>query len=155
MNKRFITLLLAAVLAVIFVSTGLHAGTEVADTFKMEDPGYKKRKKGPPKFKLVEFTHKKHAEDYGISCGDCHHDDKGKPIEGLKMGDDVQKCSECHNKFKKDKKNKKDIMVHENAMHKNCITCHKDFNKKKNPKDKKGMKGPAPASCGKCHPKNK
>jgi nitrate/TMAO reductase-like tetraheme cytochrome c subunit len=153
MNKRLITLLLAAGIAVIFVATGLQAGTTVEDTFKMEDPGYTKRKKGAPKFKLVEFTHKKHAEDYGISCGSCHHDDKGAPIEGLKMGDDVQKCSECHNKFKKDKKNKKDIMVHENALHKNCIDCHKAFNIEKNPKDKKGMKGPAPASCGKCHAK--
>ncbi len=155
MNKRLITLLLAAGIAVIFVATGLQAGTSVEDTFKMEDAGYKKRKKGAPKFKLVEFTHKKHTEEYGVSCGECHHDKDGKALEGLKMGDDVQKCSECHNKFKKDKKNKKDIMVHENAMHRNCIDCHKAFNKEKNPKDKKGMKGPAPASCGKCHAKNK
>lgn len=155
MNKRLITLLLAAGIAVIFVATGLQAGTTVDDVITLETEGYKKRKKAPPKFKLVEFTHKKHAEDYDISCGACHHDNEGKPIEGLKMGDDVQKCSDCHNKFKKDKKNKKDIMVHENALHGNCITCHKDFNKKQNPKDKKGMKGPAPASCGKCHIKMK
>lgn len=148
MNKRLITLLLAAGIAVIFVATGIQAGTDVKDTITMEDPGYKKHKKG-----LVEFTHKKHAEDYGISCGDCHHDDKGKPLAGLKMGDNVQKCSECHNKFKKDKKNKKDIMVHENAMHENCIECHKEYNMKKDPADKKGTKGPAPASCSKCHPK--
>lgn len=150
MNKRLITLLLAAGIAVIFATTGLYAGTKVADTFTMEDPGYKKRKKGAPKFKLVEFTHKKHAEEYDISCGDCHHDKDGKALD-LKMGDDVQKCSECHNKFKKNKKNKKDIMVHENAMHGNCVTCHKEFNKKADPTDKKGMKGPAPATCGKCH----
>lgn len=155
MNKRLITLLLAAGIAVIFVATGIQAGTSVNDTFEMKTDGYKKRKKGAPKFKLVEFTHKKHVEEYGISCGECHHDKDGKALTGLKMGDDVQKCSECHNKFKKDKKNKKDIMVHENAMHKNCIDCHKDFNKKKDPKDKKGVKGPAPASCGKCHKKEK
>ncbi len=155
MNKRLITLLLAAGIAVIFVATGLQAGTTVKDTFTLETDGYKKRKKAPPKFELVEFTHQKHAVDYGISCGDCHHDKDGKPLADLKAGDDVQKCSECHNKFKKDKKNKKDIMVHENAMHKNCIDCHKAFNKEKNPKDKKGMKGPAPASCGKCHKKMK
>ena len=97
MNKKLITLLLAAGLAVIFVATGLQAGTTVKDTLTMEDAGYKKHKKG-----LVEFTHKKHAEEYGISCGECHHDDKGKALTGLKMGDNVQKCSECHNKFKKD-----------------------------------------------------
>ncbi len=153
MTKKLLTLLVVAGVAVIFAATGIQAGTEVKDTFTLEDPGYKKPKKRAPKFKPVEFTHKKHAEDYKIGCGDCHHDKEGKPLASLKMGDDVQKCSECHNKFKKDKKNKKDIMVHENALHGNCVGCHKDFNKKKNPADKKGMKGPAPASCGKCHVK--
>ncbi|WDP92095.1 MAG: cytochrome c3 family protein [Desulfobacter sp.] len=150
MNKRVITLLLAAGIAVIFAATGIQAGTTVEDTLTMQDKGYKKHKKG-----LVTFSHKKHAEEYGATCADCHHDKDGKPLADLKMGDDVKKCSECHNKFKKDKKNKKDIMVHENAMHGNCIDCHKAFNKKENPKDKKGVKGPAPASCGKCHPKKK
>ena len=150
MNKRLITLLLAAGIAVIFVATGLQAGTSVSDVLKMETKGYKKRKKAPPKYKLVEFTHKKHTQDYGIACGECHHDDKGKPLASLKMGDDVKKCSECHNKFKKDKKNKKDIMVHENAMHENCVECHKTFNKEKTGN---ARKGPAPASCGKCHEK--
>ncbi len=149
MNKKLLTLLLAAGIAVIFVATGLHAGTEVKDTFVLEDSGYKKPKKRMPKFKSLAFTHKKHAENYEISCGECHHDKDGKPLAALKMGDDVQKCSECHDKFKKDKKNKKDIMVHENAMHGNCISCHKEINKKAG--DPKGMKGPAPASCGKCH----
>ena len=157
MNKKLLTLIIVAGIAAVFTATGLYAGTDVADVITMESKVYKKRAKGPkhPKkpTKLVEFTHKKHAEDYKIGCGDCHHDKEGKPLASLKMGDDVQKCSECHNKFKKDKKNKKDIMVHENALHGNCVGCHKDFNKKKNPADKKGMKGPAPASCGKCHVK--
>lgn len=148
MNKKLLTLLLAAGIAVIFVATGLQAGTEVKDTFILEDPGYKKPKKRAPKFKSLAFTHKKHAEDYKISCGECHHDNDNKPLD-LKMGDMVQKCSECHNKFKKDKKNKKDIMVHENAMHGNCRGCHKEINKKAG--DPKGLKGPAPATCGKCH----
>jgi hypothetical protein len=149
MNKKLLTLILAAGIALIFVATGLHAGTEVKDSFILEDPGYKKPKKRAPKFKSLEFTHKKHAEDYKLSCGECHHDKDGKALEGLKMGDNVQKCSECHNKFEKDKKNKKDIMVHENALHENCVGCHKEENKKAG--DPKGMKGPAPASCGKCH----
>lgn len=152
MNKRLITLLLAAGIAVIFVATGLQAGTEVKDTFTLETDGYKKRKKAPPKFNLVEFTHAKHAVDYKISCGECHHDKDGKALE-LKAGDDVQGCGECHNKFKKDKKNKKDIMVHENALHRNCIDCHKEINIKAG--DPKGRKGPAPTSCGKCHTKIK
>lgn len=150
MNKRLITLLLAAGIAVIFVATGLQAGTEVKDTLTMETAGYKTRKKAPPKFNLVEFTHAKHAADYKISCGQCHHDKDGKALD-VKAGDNVQGCGECHNKFEQDKKNKKDILVHENAMHANCITCHKEINVKAG--DPKGMKGPAPASCGKCHTK--
>ncbi len=148
MSKKLLVLLVAAFVAVIFVATGLQAGTEVADTFTMETKEYKKRRKGPPKFKLVEFTHKKHNVDYKISCGDCHHDKDNKPLD-LKIGDDVQRCVECHTKLKKDKKKKKDIMVLENAMHGNCVACHKDINKKAG--DPKGLKGPAPASCGKCH----
>lgn len=124
------------------------AGTQVADTFKIETKEIKNRKKGPPKFKLVEFTHKKHAVDYKISCGKCHHDNKNQPLE-LKEGNEVQRCVECHSKLEKDKKSKKDIMVLENAMHGNCITCHKTVNIAAG--DEKGRKGPAPTSCGKCH----
>ena len=81
------------------------AGTEVKDTFEIETPEIKKRKKGPPKFKLVTFTHQKHAQDYKISCGDCHHDNENTPLN-LKPGDEVQRCVACHTKLKKDKKNK-------------------------------------------------
>jgi len=41
MNKRLITLLLAAGIAVVFVATALHAGTEVKDTMTMKTDGYK------------------------------------------------------------------------------------------------------------------
>lgn len=148
MNKKLLMLLLATGIAVIFIATGLYAGTEVKDNLILEDPGYKKPKKRAPKFKSLAFTHKKHMEDHKISCGECHHDKENKPLD-LKIGDNVQKCSECHNKFKKDKKNKKDIMVHENAMHQNCKTCHKQVNIEAG--DKKGTKGPAPYACSKCH----
>lgn len=150
MSKKLIFLILAVGLAVIFVATGIQAGTEVKDTFTMETKGYQTRKKAPPKYSLSEFTHKKHTEEYGISCGECHHDKEGKALD-LKAGDDVQSCAECHNIFEKTEANKKDIMVHENAIHENCVECHKKFNKEKG--DPKGLKGPAPASCVKCHKK--
>lgn len=148
MNKKLLMMLLVAGMAVMFITTGLYAGTDVPDTIKMDYNQYKKRKKQPPKSKFIEFSHKMHNEDYKISCGDCHHDKDNKPLD-LKIGDNVQRCAECHTKMAKDKKNKKDIMVLENAMHGNCIVCHKDVNKKAG--DPKGMKGPAPASCAKCH----
>ena len=138
----------ALILFLFFILPLAQAGTDVPDTFDIETREIKKRKKGLPKFKLVSFTHKKHTETYKISCGDCHHDENNEPLD-LKSGDDVQRCVSCHTKLKKDKKNKKDIMVLENAMHGNCISCHKETNKKTG--DPKGMKGPAPASCGKCH----
>ncbi len=150
MNKKLLMLLLAASVAMIFLATGLQAGTEVKDELILEDPGYKKPKKRAPKFKSLAFTHKRHYDELKITCGECHHDKDNKPLD-LKIGDDVQKCSECHDKFKKDKKNKKDIMVHENAMHGNCIGCHKESNIKADPADKKGIKGPAPTKCGQCH----
>jgi len=150
MNKKLLTWLLAAGIAVIFVATGLYAGTDVSDTIKMDYNNYTKRMKSPPKTKFVEFTHKKHFEDYKLSCGACHHDKDNKPLD-LKVGDAVQKCAECHTKMEKDPKDKKDIFALENAMHGNCVDCHKDVNKKAG--DPKGMKGPAPASCTKCHEK--
>ena len=138
MSKKFLVVL-AMVVSVFLVSAGLYAGTEVSDVVKMDDPIYKKHKKG-----ICEFTHKKHTEDYKISCGECHHDDKGKPLT-LKMGDDVQKCSVCHKGTKKIKgkklsKKEKIIAYQKNALHANCIKCHK--------KEKKG-----PTKCKQCHPK--
>ena len=146
MNKKLLIFLTAIGIALVFVATGLQAGTKVADTFKMKTKEYKSHKK-----ELVEFTHKKHNIDYKISCGECHHDKDGKPLK-LKMGDDVQRCVECHTKLTKSKEDRKNIMVHQNAIHGNCIDCHKKFNKKKTGD---ARKGPAPASCTKCHPKKK
>lgn len=153
MKSKMIMFLLAAGIAAIFAATGLQAGTEVEDTFEITTPGYDDatRKKGPPQFKPVTFTHKKHAEDYNISCGECHHDENGEPLTDLKMGDEVHGCYECHNIFEKDKDNRNDIMVHENAMHGNCRDCHKQVNIDAG--DPKGRKGPAPTSCNQCHEK--
>lgn len=145
MNKKLVTLLLAAGIAVIFVATGLQAGTASPDTITMDYNKYKKRSKKPPKDAFVVFTHKKHTEDYKISCGDCHHDKDNKPL-ALKAGDSVQKCAECHTKMEKAKKKKgekDDMLVLENAMHGNCVDCHKELKKKGNKN--------APTACGQCH----
>ncbi len=155
-NKRTLGVTLVIALAAsMFLVAGLYAGTKVEDEFMME-ADYKHTKS------LSKFTHKKHAEDYKIGCGECHHDDKGKPLNDLKMGDDVQKCIECHKKpgkYKKPKGSKEKLTkeqkreYHANAVHDNCIGCHKKFNK-----DLKAGKvegNPAPAKCTECHPKKK
>jgi len=117
--------------------------TEVNDIIMMENPAYASHSKG-----IVQFTHKAHIEDYQLACGKCHHDSKGKPLT-LKMGDPVQNCIACHSKpSRKGKgvKGKEVLEYHAEALHENCIGCHKEYNKEN------GTKA-APAGCGKCHPK--
>jgi hypothetical protein len=164
MNKRLLTLLLIAGIAVIFLATGLQAGTKAGDTITMNSKIYKKHKKGPDAkkpIKLVEFGHKTHVQDYKLSCGSCHHDDKGQPLADLKSGDEVQKCDTCHDRTKAVKKDKKfngisvgkkkpvDIKVHKLALHENCIGCHITANIKAG--DPKGKKGKAITKCNACH----
>lgn len=148
--KRILTALVIVAASSLFMATGVFAGTDVKDVIEMNNGAYKKHKKG-----ICVFTHKKHAEEYKIDCGDCHHDKDGKAIKGLKMGDDVQNCIECHKKAAKAKapkgekwSKKKKREFHADAIHDNCIKCHKKHNKKTKTKD-------APASCKGCHPKTK
>jgi cytochrome c553 len=143
-------LLLGIVVGVLclFVSAGIYAGTTVPDVIKMENKAYSAHTKG-----IVEFSHKKHAEEYKAACGDCHHDKDGKPLT-LKAGDNVQSCIECHKtpgekpKGKDAPKltDKEELQYHAEALHQNCQGCHKEF-KKKNPASE------APTTCVKCHPK--
>ena len=153
MNKKLLTWLLTAGISVIFIATGLQAGTDVPDEITMDYNKYTIRKYTPPKYKVFVFTHKKHNIDYDISCGECHHDKDGNPLEDLKLGDDVQQCVECHTDLKKTKKNRKSILLLENAMHENCKVCHKHINIEAG--DPKGRKGPGPVSCTACHVKVK
>jgi len=159
MGKRTIILVAAVCMALMFAAGSVYAAKKVDDVIKMENKAYKKHTKG-----IVEFSHKKHHEEYKVGCGECHHDDKGKPRTDLKMGDDVQGCIECHKipgkmpgKVKKELREKKaskkevkakEMEYHAEALHENCISCHKDYNKKNKTKA-------APQSCTKCHPKTK
>jgi len=143
-------LLLAFALAAFCLIFGTVAYAGCPDMIKMDNPAYSTHKKG-----IVDFSHKKHYTDYKIGCGECHHDAAGKPIEGLKEGDPVQSCIECHKKPAKAKAKKGEKLTaqqkleyHADAVHQNCIDCHKDFN------NKSGTKA-APTSCSKCHPKKK
>ena len=156
MNNKFCTMIfLIAAIAVLSIVPGLYAGTEAPDVIKMENKAYAKHKKG-----IVDFTHKKHADDYKIGCAECHHDENGKPLENLKAGDDVKTCIECHKiaeyikgKAAKGLSKEKKREYHANALHDNCKGCHKKFNKKNGLKSKD--KGAAPTTCKACHPKIK
>ncbi|MBT8372247.1 MAG: cytochrome c family protein [Deltaproteobacteria bacterium] len=148
-------------IATLFIAAGIYAKA-VPDVIELNDPAYKKHKKG-----VVHFEHKKHQDDYvqqypefyKNGCGECHHDKDNKPLSSLKEGDDVEKCIECHkipSEAPKGKKAKKKLSkkekikdYHAEALHANCRDCHRKFNKKYKPKKK------APTTCAKCHPKAK
>jgi hypothetical protein len=157
-GKTKTRIMVSGIFLVIFCFAGgaLYAGTEVQDVIKMENKAYEKHKKS-----IVMFTHKKHAEDYKIGCGECHHDEKGKPLENLKYGDDVKGCIDCHAKPGERPKGKgqpkltkkERLAYHAEAIHYNCRDCHKAFNKEKGLKSKDP--GAAPTSCNQCHPKGK
>ncbi len=146
MNRKFLTLLLTAAIALVFAVTCLYAGTEVADNITLDYNKYEKRMFKLPKHNFVNFTHKKHNTDYKISCDECHH------IE-LKMGDHVKPCADCHIELKPTEKNRKSIMLLRNAYHASCRDCHREFNKEAG--DPRGFKKDAPpTSCSECHIKN-
>ena len=102
MRKKYLRLTVVMALATLFMAAGIYAAA-VPDVIPLKDPAYEKHKKG-----VVQFEHKKHWDNYSkeypefykTGCGECHHDDKGKPLANLKEGDDVQKCidaNEVHN----------------------------------------------------------
>ena len=156
-RSRLISVIIFTV-ATLFIVAGIQAGTKAPDVIKMNNPAYEKHEKG-----IVEFTHTKHAVEYAEKapefykngCGECHHDENGKPLSSLKDGDDVQSCIECHKipgelkgKAAKGKSKKEKREYHANALHDNCKGCHKEYNKKFKTKA-------APTTCTKCHPKTK
>mgnify|MGYP003702646577 FL=1 len=155
MGKRNGMVLAVVCVAIMFAAGSIYAGTKVQDVIQMDNKAYSEHTKS-----ISTFSHKKHNEEYKIGCGECHHDAKGKPLNDLKLGDDVQGCIECHKipgdlkkEMKANKASKKEIAAkemeyHAEAIHENCISCHKKFNKKNKTKA-------APQTCTKCHPKEK
>ncbi|RJR42702.1 MAG: hypothetical protein C4576_15610 [Desulfobacteraceae bacterium] len=97
-----------------FTATSAKEAESSLDAFTIENKGYKSERKGP-----VDFSHRKHAMDYRVSCWDCHHEYKdGKNI--YSPWEQTQQCSECHDPVKsKDK-----IPSLQKAFHMNCRDCH-------------------------------
>ncbi len=128
----------------LFVGALVAVAADAPDVITMNSTLWPSHTKGN-----VQFTHKKHAEDYKIACADCHHKyEGGKNV--WKQGDPVQKCQECHNEptIEGEKKlppeqQKLNLKL---AMHGNCQECHKKL-KAQNPQSN------APTTCVQCHPK--
>jgi len=163
MSKKHILTATGIGIVLLFFAAGIYAA--VADVVKIT-ADYEHTKG------IVEFHHKKHAEEYAKQypdlyengCGACHHDENNQPLKDLTPDSQVKKCIECHKKpgevpksvkdewrakkLKRDEKKKLELEYHAEAIHENCQGCHKDFNKKYKPKK-------APISCTQCHPKEK
>ncbi|MFO8047884.1 MAG: cytochrome c3 family protein [Desulfosudaceae bacterium] len=153
-NLKHISLM--AVLGVALACGLALASGHFPENITMEDKdAYERHTQG-----IVEFTHKKHFEEYEIGCGQCHHDENGKPLDDLEVGDDVQSCLDCHEAGRADRKalrdmspeerEKEELKYHYGAIHQNCQGCHEEFNKEETGN---ARKGPAPVSCAKCHPR--
>ena len=141
MIKKHMSLFAIAFCAIIFIGTGILIAATPPDNVLIKNEGYKKIKKGP-----VNFSHKKHADELGINCTECHH----KYVNGKnvwKKGDAVEKCAKCHNPIKKKGSKELDLM---HAYHKNCMGCHKQMHKagKISNKDYKHLR-----KCNTCHGK--
>jgi len=152
MSKKHLLIIAVVGIASMFLATAIYAGKTVPDCVKMENKAYTEHKKS-----IVDFSHKKHNIEYKAGCGECHHDAEGKPLNELKMGDEVQNCIACHSKAGRPPKAKKGeptlstkekMTYHAYAIHVNCKDCHKKANKASGTKS-------APTSCAKCHPKEK
>ena len=139
MRKKGFGLLAVFFLAVPFLLVGvLSAADKGPETICIQNTGYKRDIKGP-----VSFSHKKHHDDYGIACTECHHDyQNGKNV--WKEGDPVKPCKQCHNPLKKQGK----VPKLQNAYHRNCKSCHKEL-------AKAGKKSGPYKKCTKCHAKKK
>ena len=117
--KRAISVLpVSFMVFVFFMSLGAFIAAEeqeIPEEIIFDSDVYKSNRKGP-----VTFSHMNHAEDYELSCSECHHEyQDGKNI--WEEGDAVKKCSSCHDPSKR-QGNARKLSV---AYHKNCKGCHK------------------------------
>lgn len=81
-------------------------------------------------YKRKDWGHKKHVEEHGLACTECHH---GKEVEPEPHG-----CTDCH-----DAKGDKGMPALKAAVHAKCRTCHEEKFAAQNPRK--------PAGCADCH----
>lgn len=105
------------------------------DVVMIDHKEFKVRKKGP-----VKLNHKKHSEEYGIDCTNCHHDYRNGENVWTET-DPVKSCVECHDP----EKGQGDVPKLQNAYHRNCRDCHQEL-------IKQGKSETAPSKkCNDCH----
>jgi hypothetical protein len=123
---------------------------------KMANPAYSTHTRP-----IVSFFHERHYLQFTVSCGQCHHDEQGRPLNDLKEGDSVGNCIACHSipgEMPRDQKTalqnlpeaerlKKELAFHAEAIHKLCTDCHRAWNREKG----KATRDGAPTTCAQCH----
>jgi hypothetical protein len=133
MKKNLVAGFILVVSALVFLTAGMPTAADVAEVIVINNQGYDQDRRGP-----VNFSHKKHAEDYKVACNDCHHEfENGTNV--WKEGDPVKQCIECHDPIEK-KGNAEKLQT---AFHDNCQGCHRDLKDKEAPFKK----------CTDCHEK--
>jgi hypothetical protein len=101
----------------------------------------------------VTFQHRKHFEEYGTGCGDCHHDSNHEPIVGYD-DDKTFACGDCHDgeglirgPIAENNASHDDLVARRaNVLHIRCIGCHKKRNAENNVIR-------MPEACRMCHTK--
>ena len=94
MPKRQILTAATIGISILFFVAGIYAAAP--DVIKMQQD-YEHTKA------IVDFDHKAHAETYADDypdlyqrgCGECHHDEDGKPLSDLGPDDPVQAVAEA------------------------------------------------------------
>lgn len=152
MSKRSVLAVLFAGVASLFAVSAINAGLEgCPDVITMKhEEAFEQHRMG-----IVDFTHTKHVEDYGFSCGECHHDGTGTPTDDITCEDDIASCIDCHSKpgqprvdrsLPEEERLKLEREYFLGAIHQNCIDCHREENKK-------AGETISPVACTECHPR--
>jgi hypothetical protein len=127
--RSFIIFIISIFLGVAFFSSGSDdiAKAETDETINTTDSGnldiiiinnedYEKDRKGP-----VKFEHKAHANEYEITCWECHHEyEDGENIWA--PWETTLACIDCHDPSMA----MDEIIKLQTAYHNNCKNCHKD-----------------------------
>lgn len=154
MKKHIKSIVISAGAAILAVTGLTVAAVHYPEVIRMETKDAYEKRVQP----IVEFSHKKHFEEYNISCGECHHDESAEPLKDLKIGDPVATCLDCHQpgqadrkalrKLSKEERQATELEYHYGAIHKTCQGCHEAYNAEKAGDPRKG---PAPVACAQCH----
>lgn len=140
-NRLGVIILFMFIIGLLGTSYLVAEEQEVKDSFIIKSDLFTEDTK-----KNIEFSHKKHNEEYSVACKDCHHIfEDGKNV--WEEGQEVKKCQACHTVVKPIAEcSPAEKKLHlQKSIHDNCKGCHMVLKKEKKPA--------GPIKCLECHPK--